>query len=149
MKQIRVPLASMIFMMIVPLTSLDAAHKSATLQEVGQTVVRGRIYAPDDKQPPHLFSFESVDGKSYRFLPNDVMTAMFADRRVRDRELQITARLHPGSRLEVIKVQAARGGKLYDLYYFCEVCNITAYAPGPCPCCREEMEFRETPTPEP
>jgi hypothetical protein len=42
-------------------------------------------------------------------------------------------------------VQSIREGKLYDIYYFCELCNVRAYAPGPCPCCRNELEFRETP----
>jgi rubrerythrin len=73
------------------------------------------------------------------------MTAMFTDMRVRQRDLQITARLRAGDQLELIKVQSVKEGKLYDLFYFCEVCNIRAYAPGPCPCCRNEMEFRETP----
>jgi rubrerythrin len=47
--------------------------------------------------------------------------------------------------LELIKVQSIREGKLYDIYYFCEICNIREYAPGLCPCCRNELEFRETP----
>ncbi len=38
-------------------------------------------------------------------------------------------------------------GKLHDVHYYCEVCNITAYAPGLCPCCRREMELKETPVP--
>ena len=91
------------------------------------------------------FGFASKDGKLYRFLPTDPMTAVFTDARVRQRELQLTARLHAGSQLEVIKVQSVKEGKLYDIFYFCEVCTITAYTPGLCPCCRNELEFRETP----
>jgi hypothetical protein len=148
MKQMRVPLV-LTFLLAIPFAYTYTAYTSAILQEAEQLVVRGRVYGSDDKQPPHMFGFKSADGRSYRFLADDVMTAMFADRRVRDRELQITARPHPEDRLEIIRVQAARGAKLYDLYYYCDVCNVTAYAPGPCPCCRAELEFRETPTPEP
>jgi rubrerythrin len=69
---------------------------------------------------------------------------MFTDSRVRQRDLQVTARLRVGDHLEIIKVQSIKDGKLYDIIYFCEVCNIRAYAPGLCPCCRNELEFRET-----
>ena len=31
--------------------------------------------------------------------------------------------------LEIVLVQSIREGKLYDIYYFCELCNIRAYAP--------------------
>ena len=91
------------------------------------------------------FGFASKAGKLYKFLPGDVMTAMFTDIRVRQRELQVNARLHSGYRLEVIKVQSIKEGKLYDIFYYCDVCNIKSYAPGLCPCCRNELEFKETP----
>jgi len=41
-------------------------------------------------------------------------------------------------------VQSVKEGKLYDIFYYCEVCSITAYTPGLCPCCRNELEFRES-----
>jgi len=93
----------------------------------------------------HHFGFETKSGKLYKFLSSDPMTPIFTDSRVRQRELQISARLHAGDQLEIIKVQSVKEGKLYDVFYFCEVCNITAYVPGLCPCCRAELEFRETP----
>lgn len=93
----------------------------------------------------HNFGFESKSGKLYKFPPTDPMTAIFTDNRVRQRELQISARLHSGDQLEIIKVQSVKEGKLYDVFYFCDVCNIKAYVPGLCPCCRSELEFRETP----
>jgi hypothetical protein len=91
------------------------------------------------------FAFASKDGKLYKFLPTDTMVTVFTDTRVRQRELQLTARLHNGDQLEIIKVQSIKEGKIYDIYYFCDVCTITSYTPGLCPCCRNEMEFREKP----
>jgi rubrerythrin len=93
----------------------------------------------------HSFGFATKDGKLIKFMPADAMAAMFTDLRVRQRELQITARLRAADQLELIKVQSVKEGKVYDIFYFCEVCNIKAYAPGLCPCCRNELEFRETP----
>jgi len=124
--------------------------------ELALVVVRGRavcldslgreansLFECDDTR--HSFAFKSKTGKLYRFVPGDAMTEMFTDIRVRQRELQISARLHASDRLELIKVQSIREGKLYDIFYYCDVCNIKSYAPGLCPCCRNELEFKETP----
>ncbi len=92
------------------------------------------------------FGFVDKDSKLYRFSEADTQAAIFTDARVRQRELQITAQLHGVNQLEIIKVQSVRDGKLYDIYYFCELCNIRAYAPGLCPCCRNELQFRESPS---
>lgn len=91
------------------------------------------------------FGLVDKDAKLHTFDPAQAPTAIFTDDRVRARDLQITARLNSKRQLELIKVQSVREAKLYDIYYFCEICNIRAYAPGPCPCCRNELEFRETP----
>src|SRR5262245_7284780 len=95
------------------------------------------------------FLLHSKDGNSYSFVADDALTAMFTDHRVRQRELQITAWQRQKGELELVAVQSLKNGKLYDIYYYCEICNITAYAPGPCPCCRRELEFKETPSPGP
>ena len=128
------------------------------LQGEGSTlaVVRGRIVCLDAagretdtlfgcNEASHRFGFAGKNGTLYKFSATDTMTAMFSDPRVRQRDLQVTARLLAGDKLELIKVQSIKEGKLYDIFYFCEVCNIKAYAPGLCPCCRNELEFRETP----
>ena len=88
-------------------------------------------------------------GRLYRFLPDDPKVTMFDDPRVRRRELQITGRLNPPDRLEIIRVKSVVDGRLHHVYYRCEVCHITAYAYGPCWCCQDEFEFRETPAPPP
>jgi hypothetical protein len=95
--------------------------------------------------PGVRYAFLDRNGGRHDVAATDVSAAIFTDVRVRQRELQITAQLTSKKQLELIRVQSIREGKLYDLYYFCELCNIRAYAPGLCPCCRNEMEFRETP----
>jgi hypothetical protein len=92
-------------------------------------------------------SFHSRNGNTYSFVPDDALTAMFTDHRVRQRELQLTAWQRQGDQLELVAVRSIKSGRLYDIYYYCDICNITAYAPGPCPCCRRELEFKETPAP--
>lgn len=93
------------------------------------------------------FAFETPAGERHAFRAGDALAAVFADERVRERELLLRARKAASDELETIKVYSVRNGKLHDLDYFCEVCNIVAYAPGPCPCCRRPMALRETPLP--
>ena len=88
-------------------------------------------------------------GTVYRFRPDDPKVSMFDDPRVRRRELQITGRLDSSHRLEIIRVKSVVDGRLHHVYYRCEVCHITAYAFGPCWCCQDEFEFRETLAPPP
>jgi hypothetical protein len=140
------------------LSSPAGAVSPIKLQGEGYTlaVLRGRAICLDSagreaealfgcNQASHRFGFAGKDGRLYKFSAADTMTATFSDPRVRQRELQVTARLRAGDQLEVIKVQSIKEGKLYDIFYFCEICNIKAYAPGLCPCCRNDLGFRETP----
>jgi hypothetical protein len=155
MNRILTPLLTA-YILLIPLSSLAAARQSDTADKYKLTVIRGRAVCLDASghrleglfdcnDPSARFALVDRDAKLYNFAPADLSTAIFTDGRVRQRELQVTARLDPKSQLEIIRVQSVKEGRLYNLYYFCEICNITAYAPGPCPCCGNELEFRETP----
>ncbi|MGE0128650.1 MAG: hypothetical protein AB7U82_11270 [Blastocatellales bacterium] len=101
---------------------------------------------PDCETRGHVYTLKTGDGKLYPLLPVDMAAAAWMDERYRQRDLQITARLFPNTNfIEVIKFQSWRDGKLHDLYYFCDVCNITSHKPGPCECCQDPFQFRETP----
>lgn len=78
------------------------------------------------------------------FAPEDPRVPIFADSRVRRRRFRIVARQRPAG-LEIIQLHAIEKGRLIRLYYFCEVCTIEAYAPGPCWCCQQDFQFREEP----
>ena len=101
---------------------------------------------PDCGNRGHVYSLKTADGKLYPFLPTDTSAAAWMDKRYRQRDLQVTARLFLQTNfIEVIKFQSWKDGKLHDLYYYCDVCAITAFKPGACECCQEPVEFRETP----
>lgn len=153
------PLIILLLMALaVPLPSFkigDAAQSEAAGQP-GLQVLRGHIVCLDStgkrldallgcNGPNVRYALLDNDGKLHDFSAIDASAAIFTDARVRQRELQITAQMTARHQLEIVRVQSIREGRLYDLYYFCELCNIRAYAPGLCPCCRNEMEFRETP----
>ena len=50
----------------------------------------------------------------------------------------------PGSGiLQVINVHSYVGGKLHEVYYWCDICTIRGYEAGICDCCGDKLEFRE------
>ena len=100
-------------------------------------------YPAEVKDDPR-FGLKTADGKLYLFLPEDAKTKIFTDPRIRERELQVKAWLRSKNRLEIIDVYSVRDGEVHDLSYRCDLCNITTDAPGPCWCCQQEFELRET-----
>ncbi|HUG44369.1 MAG TPA: hypothetical protein VMN76_09030 [Acidobacteriota bacterium] len=129
-----------------------AANAPVRSENPEQLGLQGRVECADDSRSqiecgpnPVRFVFLSDDGTRYRFVDSDPKTAMFHDPRVRERKLFVTAWLRDENRIEIVKVHSIREGKLYDIHYFCEVCNITAYGGGPCWCCQKEFELREIP----
>lgn len=154
----------LLVLVVVLATALCAFARASAEQgaENKYIVLQGRVVIVDEQgyridkdhqnktsETPKRFGLESSNGKFYRFLSSDVMTDMFKAAKVRDQELQITASPRTDDQIEIVKIRAIRGGKLYDIFYYCEVCSITAYGPGPCVCCGAEYEYRETPVSEP
>lgn len=139
-------LLSLILLAPFPSTATGAEAPS---EDAPLVILRGRVncLSPACDAASGGFEFATAAGRHYTFLEGDELALIFNDPRVRSRELQISARLRAKDRLEIIKVKSVVNGRLHDLYYFCEVCNITAYAPGPCPCCRDELKFFEKPLP--
>ena len=139
--------------LVVAALSFARGGPAAGSGDLAPVELRGRVVCvgPSSKvQPcdeaPSRFALQSSDGKLHRFLVLDVMTGMFADERVRQRELLVRVRPMPDG-IEAIKVYSIVAGRVHDIDYFCEVCNIVAYAPGPCPCCRQALVLRESPMP--
>jgi len=131
-------------------SSQSAKSPKSQVQEI---TLRGHAMCLDEQGKPsktcaedaHRFGFQTSDNKLYLLLATDSMAEMFESPAVRERLLQITATPRDDNRLELIKILSVHDGKLFDIFFFCDVCNITAYAPGPCACCRKELELKETP----
>jgi len=136
--------------------TVNAQDKSA--DDASEISLRGKIVClteeldkrfnvlPDCDNQHHVYSLKTSDGKIHPLLPTESAAAVWMDERFRQRELQITARSFPGTdHVEVIKIQSWLNAKLHDLYYYCDICAITAFKPGLCECCQEPIEFREIP----
>ncbi len=100
---------------------------------------------PNCDDQHHVYSLKTSDGKIHPLLPTETAAAVWLDERFRQRDLQITARSFPDTNhIEVIKIQSWISAQLHDLYYYCDICAITAFKPQACECCQEPVEFRET-----
>jgi len=87
---------------------------------------------------------KSSDGRIYPLKTDKSAQTLKEEKRLQTNEFQLTLRkTNNSSTYEIVKSQFIRGGKLFDFYYYCDVCNITTYIPGPCMCCRQETEYHE------
>ena len=67
----------------------------------------------------------------------------WSDPELKDRTWELEGFRLDGDRFEVRKMFTIKDGKRYQVTYYCEICHITSYRPGPCMCCQEKVELRE------
>ena len=138
------------------LTLAVALLKSAEAETNGLTaaqdnlIVKGMLVCLDQRLKevgctgPDALGIRSADGRVYPLKADKSAQTLKAEKRLQTNEFQLTLKkLNDSSTYEIVKSQFFRGGKLYDFYYYCDVCNITTYVPGPCLCCRQETEYHE------
>src|SRR5262245_40886195 len=124
---------------------LPTADPPSTESPGDVVTLRGRVVcldaladAPPDpeidpcNQPGARFELRQAGGEAVRFLSDDARAGVFADPAVRERELEVRGWRREGGAFEVLSVYSMKGGVLHHIHYRCDVCNITASAPGPC-----------------
>ena len=123
--------------------------------EPTEAVVQGHVYCVgEDLQETQCtddsrhFAFRSDDGRRFVLSPDDEMTGMFRDPRVRSQRLRLRLWISESGRVDVVKVHSVRDGEIWDIYYFCSICNIRSHSGGPCWCCQQEFELVERPASE-
>ena len=106
-----------------------------------------RVYQTDlPTNHEHLYGFRTTNGLYYTLLRTKLSEALFADQRLREKELLLTGNVLPKSQvLDVTKMKSIRNGVVCDLYYYCDICAIKTVAPGPCVCCQAPVELVEKP----
>ena len=106
-----------------------------------------RVYQIDlPTNHEHIYGFGTTNGLYYTLLRTKLSEALFADQRLREKELLLTGNVLPKSQvLDVTKMKSIRNGVVCDLYYYCDICAIKTVAPGPCVCCQAPVELVEKP----
>jgi len=88
-------------------------------------------------------ALETTDHKVVELDGDESTTKVLADKRLNG--YQVEARGHftaPGrfaiDPFHTRGLVAVQNGKVRLITYYCDVCNIRAYTPGPCACCQKE-----------
>jgi hypothetical protein len=67
------------------------------------------------------------------------------DKRLAGHEIRVEGDWAADGTFRVSQFYTVKGGKLYRVRYFCEVCNIESLEPGNCVCCQAPTELQEIP----
>jgi hypothetical protein len=94
----------------------------------------------------HIYGLKTTNGVYYTLLRTSLSEALFADQRLREKELLLTGKILPNAQIfDVTGIKSIRDGVVHDLYYYCEICAIRTVAPGQCVCCQAPVELVEKP----
>jgi hypothetical protein len=153
-------LSIMAFAAILSAYSQEAKKESPTpkaVLEAKDVELRGRmvclaeemhrLYQADlSTQHEHLYGFKTNDGRFFTLLRTKYSEALFADKRLHEKELLLKGRLFPNNQIfEPITLRSIRDGVVNDLLYHCAICEIYTVAPGICECCQDPTELVERP----
>jgi hypothetical protein len=86
------------------------------------------------------------DGQLFTIIKDDQSRMLYLDPDLHNRKLCLTAVKIPNTQmLQIKKVQTLKDGKLYNVDYWCDRCQLAATQPGRCICCGEVVFRRELP----
>lgn len=98
---------------------------------------------------PYSLVLAGDDGKVYSLLKDSGSRLFFKDKALLNRPMRLRGRPLPGSQvLQVVAVNSYRGGRLHELYYWCDICSIRRGEKIICECCGGPMELHEEPVKE-
>lgn len=91
-------------------------------------------------------SLVAEDGTTYSLVKDDISRRLFLDSRLHDRSVKLTGKKVAGSQmLQLTNVQTVKDGKVFDVFYWCENCQLAWKEPGACKCCGGETVLTEMP----
>jgi hypothetical protein len=103
----------------------------------------------DDELGKAVIVLVTTAGEVHPLVRDVRSRGFFLDKRLRDREMELHVHKYAGLPfVRVIDAYSFRNGKKHQVDYWCDICAITTYQPGPCPCCQDEIQLRERPVAE-
>jgi hypothetical protein len=124
------------------LTPLTVRGKVVCIPEEMHAVYRAEL--PTNHE--HVLGFKTTNGTIYTLLRTKYSEALFADKRLQERELLLSAEPFPKSQvLQVKSFKSVKNGVTYDLYYYCDICEIQSISPEVCACCQAPVQLIEKP----
>lgn len=109
-------------------------------------VLHGKLLVRDAR-PPVL---ETADHKIVQLDGDESTSKVLADRRLNGYEVEARGHYTAPGHFQIDPFHerglvAVEKGKVRIITYYCDVCNIRTYVPGPCACCQKEtaLELRD------
>jgi hypothetical protein len=145
--------------MVLLMTTISLSGESVKKKEVSPsaksftgkvvplaTLLKKQGIAFDADSTKDSLALETEDGTIYQLVKNDASRKFFLDTELLNRPMRLTGKLVKGSQiLQVEKVQSIWDGKLHEVYYWCEKCQLRAEELGLCKCCGGPTVLYETP----
>jgi hypothetical protein len=86
------------------------------------------------------------DGSYFTLQRDEASDLLYLDKQLHHRDLRLAASPVAGTKkLKVELVQSIKDGKLFDIDYWCDNCQLAASKPGKCFCCGADTALRELP----
>jgi hypothetical protein len=130
-----------------------AKYESVVLRgkviELGPYLMQTYQMPMDDDVAKSVMVLLTDSGEVHPIIKDLRSRGYWLDKRLRDRPMELHVHKFAGLPfVRLIDVYSIKEGKKYRVDYWCSVCAITTFEPGPCPCCQEEIQLREVPVDE-
>jgi hypothetical protein len=147
----RIPIAGAVLLAFI-MSTKSAERDAKNIQLDGKIVPLSGLLEKfgsrlDSEAAPHWLALVTKDDKVYPLIKDDGSRLFFADPRLQNRTMRVTGRLFQDTHLlQVLSVNSLKDGKLYEIYYWCDVCSIRRNELlKSCDCCGGPMELKEEP----
>lgn len=96
----------------------------------------------------HDYGLKAEGGLFYSLTRTTLSEGLLTDTNLHGRTLILKGRVFPKTQIFEVtgNIHAVKNGKLFELFYYCDVCSIKSSAPGACMCCREPVHLVEEAT---
>jgi hypothetical protein len=101
--------------------------------------LRGKLSVRDGKPP----AIETPDHKTITVEGDDTTSKLLADGRLNGFDVEARGHFTAPDRFKIDpshthSLMVRKDGRLKLISYWCDICSIRAYTPGPCVCCQKE-----------
>src|SRR5262245_37757560 len=89
-----------------------------------------------DSSPADRVLLITADGQNYTIVRDELSEMLFLDPKWHERSVRLSGRLQKDSKaFKLDKIQSVKDGKVFDVDYWCDNCQLAYAAPGKCVCC--------------
>lgn len=105
-----------------------------------ESMLRGMLVAGT---PPAI---ETADHRHISVTGDKATQGILNDKRVQGMELEVKGHFSGADAFTIGPIEnrsmiAFKDGKRYRITYYCDVCSIRTYTPGPCVCCQQNTRL--------